>query len=146
MRRMRATSSLRRAHGRSVGVRRWHVSDRSQVRQGSKDLDDADNGIGLDQQDLIDNLGTIARSGTAAFLDSVSGGKKKMLPSEGGDVNLIGQFGVGFYSAFMVADEVTVTTRKRETMPDGAGVPTASVKSRSSRRPMPTAARRLSCN
>ena len=78
----------------------------------AKTLTIADNGIGLDQQELIDNLGTIARSGTAAFLDSVSGGKKEDAPSEGGDVNLIGQFGVGFYSAFMVADEVTVTTRK----------------------------------
>ena len=78
----------------------------------AKTLTIADNGIGLDQQDLIENLGTIARSGTAAFLDSVSGGKKEDAPSEGGDVNLIGQFGVGFYSAFMVADEVTVTTRK----------------------------------
>ena len=72
-----------------------------------------DNGIGLNHQDLIDNLGTIARSGTAAFIDSVAEAKKeKEKDDTSGDVNVIGQFGVGFYSAFMVADEVTVTTRK----------------------------------
>jgi molecular chaperone HtpG len=71
----------------------------------------ADNGIGLNHQDLIDNLGTIARSGTAAFIDSVAEAKKEKEDASG-NVNLIGQFGVGFYSAFMVADEVTVTTRK----------------------------------
>ena len=71
----------------------------------------ADNGIGLSHQDLIENLGTIARSGTAAFIDSVAEAKKEKEDASG-DVNLIGQFGVGFYSAFMVADEVTVTTRK----------------------------------
>jgi molecular chaperone HtpG len=70
----------------------------------------ADNGIGLSHQDLIDNLGTIARSGTAAFIDAA--GAKKDKGDAAGDVNLIGQFGVGFYSAFMVADEVTVRTRK----------------------------------
>ena len=76
----------------------------------AKTLTVLDNGIGLDYQDLIDNLGTIARSGTAAFVDSVGAAKKE--PDEAGDVSLIGQFGVGFYSAFMVANEVLVTTRK----------------------------------
>jgi len=71
----------------------------------------ADNGIGLNHQDLIDNLGTIASSGTAAFIEAMSDAKKDD-KGKAGDVNLIGQFGVGFYSAFMVADEVTVTTRK----------------------------------
>ena len=71
----------------------------------------ADNGIGLNHQDLIDNLGTIASSGTAAFIEAVSEAKKDE-DEKSGDVNLIGQFGVGFYSAFMVADEVSVTTRK----------------------------------
>lgn len=63
-----------------------------------------DNGIGMTRQEVIDNLGTIARSGTAEFLSQLSGDQKK-------DAALIGQFGVGFYSAFMVADEVEVTTR-----------------------------------
>jgi len=65
----------------------------------------ADNGVGMDREDLIQHLGTIARSGTANFLDQVTGDKKK-------DVNLIGQFGVGFYSAYMVATEISVTSRK----------------------------------
>jgi len=65
----------------------------------------ADNGLGMDHDELIANLGTIAKSGTAEFLSRLTGDSKK-------DVSLIGQFGVGFYSAFMVAGEVTVVTRK----------------------------------
>ena len=65
----------------------------------------SDNGIGMNRDDVISNLGTIARSGTAQFLESLSGDQKK-------DSQLIGQFGVGFYSAFIVASEVEVITRK----------------------------------
>src|SRR5262245_7633767 len=65
----------------------------------------ADNGVGMNHDDLVENLGTIARSGTAAFLKQMTGDAKK-------DMALIGQFGVGFYSAFMVADRVEVESRK----------------------------------
>ncbi|MBK8973203.1 MAG: molecular chaperone HtpG [Hahellaceae bacterium] len=64
-----------------------------------------DNGIGMNRQDVVENLGTIARSGTAEFLSHLTGDQKK-------DSKLIGQFGVGFYSAFIVADRVEVFTRK----------------------------------
>ncbi len=64
-----------------------------------------DNGIGMDRDDVVENIGTIAKSGTKAFLDRLSGDEKA-------DAHLIGQFGVGFYSSFIVADMVTVITRK----------------------------------
>lgn len=75
------------------------------VDQEARTLTVADNGIGMDRQELIDNLGTIARSGTSAFVKGLSGDARK-------DTNLIGQFGVGFYSAFMVAERVEVVSRK----------------------------------
>ncbi|EKV31916.1 Chaperone protein HtpG [Caenispirillum salinarum AK4] len=71
----------------------------------AKTLTVADNGIGMNREDLIENLGTIARSGTGEFLKNLTGDSKK-------DISLIGQFGVGFYSAFMVADTVEVITRR----------------------------------
>jgi molecular chaperone HtpG len=65
----------------------------------------SDNGIGMDRADVIDHLGTIAKSGTSEFLQNLTGDQQK-------DSQLIGQFGVGFYSSFIVADEVEVITRK----------------------------------
>lgn len=76
----------------------------------AKTLTISDNGIGMSRDEVIENLGTIAKSGTAQFMQKLSGDQKK-------DAQLIGQFGVGFYSAFIVADKVVVTTRR-------AGAPT----------------------
>ncbi|MZR61587.1 molecular chaperone HtpG [Alcanivorax sp. DP30] len=79
-----------------------------QLDNESGTLSITDNGIGMDETEVIDNLGTIARSGTEKFLASLSGDQKK-------DSQLIGQFGVGFYSAFIVADKVAVESRKAGT-------------------------------
>jgi molecular chaperone HtpG len=65
----------------------------------------ADNGIGMSRQEVIDNIGTIAKSGTREFFEKLTGDEAK-------DAHLIGQFGVGFYSSFIVADKVTVVTRR----------------------------------
>lgn len=85
-----------------------------------KTLTVADNGIGMNQEDLINHLGTIARSGSAEFLKTLTGDKQK-------DMKLIGQFGVGFYASFMVAKKVVVISRKAgeeqgwEWVSDGVG-------------------------
>ena len=78
------------------------------IDKGARTLVVEDNGIGMDEKELEENLGTIARSGTRRFLEKLPDEAKR-------DSNLIGQFGVGFYSAYMVADKVEVTSRKAGT-------------------------------
>ena len=87
-----------------VGEYQIHVT----VDTEAKTVTISDNGIGMTRDEVIEHLGTIAKSGTAAFLEQLSGDDKK-------DSQLIGQFGVGFYSSFIVADRVEVTTRKAGT-------------------------------
>jgi molecular chaperone HtpG len=73
--------------------------------KAARTLTISDNGIGMSRQEVIDNIGTIAKSGTKEFLNALSGDQAK-------DANLIGQFGVGFYSSFIIADRVTLVTRR----------------------------------
>ena len=86
------------ARGRGEGPHR--------AGQAGRTLTISDEGIGMSREDMIDNLGTIARSGTRAFGEALAYAKPEERPS------LIGQFGVGFYSAFMVAERVEVTSRR----------------------------------
>jgi len=76
-----------------------------EVDKENRTLTISDNGIGMNKDDLVENLGTIAKSGTSEFMSSLTGDSSK-------DVSLIGQFGVGFYSSFMVAEKVEVYARK----------------------------------
>jgi molecular chaperone HtpG len=102
------------------------------IDKPARTLTVADNGIGMNRSELVENLGTIARSGTSAFVKNLSGDARK-------DVALIGQFGVGFYSSFMVADRVEVVTRKAgedqawRWVSDGLGEFTVSPAERASR-------------
>lgn len=77
----------------------------------AKTITMSDNGIGMNRDEVIENIGTIAKSGTREFLSKLTGDQKK-------DAHLIGQFGVGFYSAFIVADKVTVITRRAGLTPE----------------------------
>jgi molecular chaperone HtpG len=81
---------------------------------GARTVTVSDNGIGMSRAEVIDNIGTIAKSGTREFLAALTGDQRQ-------DAALIGQFGVGFYASFIVAERVTVTTR-REGLPAGEGV------------------------
>ncbi len=76
-----------------------------EIDKAARTLTLSDNGIGMTRDEVIENIGTVARSGTRRFLESLSGDARK-------DTALIGQFGVGFYSAFVVADKVTLVTRR----------------------------------
>lgn len=90
------------------------VKIKIELNKEARTLTIADNGIGMSREEVISNLGTIARSGTKEFFSKLSGDQQK-------DAALIGQFGVGFYSAFIVADRITVDTR-RAGLPASEGV------------------------
>src|SRR5690349_1969536 len=97
------------AHPELLGEDRLIIRIRPDAAAGTLTI--SDNGIGMDRQELIDNLGTVARSGTRAFMSRIAeAAKDKESVKDGG--GLIGQFGVGFYSAFMVADRITVISRR----------------------------------
>src|SRR5207237_7491802 len=75
------------------------------IDKAARTITVSDNGIGMSRDEVVQNIGTIARSGTREFFRSLTGDQAK-------DAHLIGQFGVGFYSAFIVADRVTLVTRR----------------------------------
>lgn len=88
----------------SVMIDRTDLSITIDVDKENRTITISDNGIGMNKQELEENLGTIAKSGSLAFKEAIEAGKD--------DVDIIGQFGVGFYSAFMVSDEITVQTKR----------------------------------
>ena len=90
----------------TVGLKREDFFIRIQTDPDARLITVSDNGIGMDENDLENNLGVIASSGTYQF--------RQELEKENADMDIIGQFGVGFYSAFMVADQITVVTKKFE--------------------------------
>ena len=100
----------------------WEDAPNLEVRvsfdKDAKTLTITDNGIGLTEQEAIENLGTIAKSGTRDFVSKLEASQKADAKEQG---SLIGQFGVGFYSGFMVADKITVESRKAGAAAD-AGV------------------------
>jgi molecular chaperone HtpG len=106
----------------------------------AKTLTIQDNGIGMSAQEAIDHLGTIAKSGTKDFMGKLTGDQKQ-------DAQLIGQFGVGFYSGFIVADKITVESRRAGLKADEAcaGSAAAPVTSRWKPSPAPRAAPASSC-
>src|SRR5690606_4378615 len=89
------------------------IGIRVMVDKAARTVTVSDNGIGMSRDEAIANLGTIARSGTKEFFQSLTGDKQK-------DAQLIGQFGVGFYSAFIVADQVSVLSRRADAAEDEA--------------------------
>ena len=89
----------------NVGMKREDFFIRIQADEANRVLTVSDNGVGMDESDLENNLGVIASSGTLQF-------RQEMEKAEAADMDVIGQFGVGFYSAFMVSDKITVVTRK----------------------------------
>ncbi len=93
-------------YGNDPELKIWITFDKE-----AKTITIRDNGIGMNREEVIENLGTIAKSGTREFLSKLSGDQSK-------DANLIGQFGVGFYSSFVVADKVVVKTRRAGMEPD----------------------------
>ena len=95
---------MRRSRARTDHRRRAAENPHRAEQEGQYACRVVDSGIGMDRQELIDNLGTIARSGTKSFLSRLTEAKD--------GANLIGQFGVGFYAAFMVADRIVVTSRR----------------------------------